>query len=171
MAQTTIKDTHDGAMKGQIGAVLWEGLKFSAVVASGKSVTPGQPVIVSSVTGDGTLVVRAIENSDTIDETKALGFVALDTLRENENNTGYSAGRTVTVIRKGIMYVQTSAAVAAMAPVYVGNLTAQLGNIDDEAGTGMVQYPGAQFLTATSAAGIAKILIDTRTSQPDETGA
>ena len=171
MAQTSIRTSRSGALAGQIGAELAPSLIFSAVVATGKTVKPGQPAFISSVGADGTFYVRAIENGDTIDETTVLGFVRGDNVRENEDGDGYAAGKTVSVVRKGTMWIEGTATVAAMGPVFVGNATAQLDDFDDATGTGLVQYPGAQFLMAGGDGDMIKILIDTRTSQPDLTGA
>lgn len=171
MAQTSIRTSMSGALAGQIGAELVPSLIFTAVVATGKTVTPGQPAFISSVGTDGTIYVRAIENGDTIDETTVLGFVRCDNVRENEGGAGYGAGLTVSVVRKGVMWIEGTATVAAFAPVFVGNATAQLGDFDDATGTGLVQYPGAQFLMAGGDGDMIKILIDTRTSQADDIGA
>lgn len=170
MAQTTIRQTRAGALAGQIAAELVPELVFSAVVASGKTVKPGQPCIITGVDANGTISVRAIENGDTINETTVLGFVRGDNMRENENGAGYSAGRTVSVVRKGIVDVKLTATVVAFAPVFVGSATAQLDAFDDTTGTGLVQYPGAQFLIGGGNGAFVPVLVDTRTSQPDEVG-
>ncbi len=148
MGQTSIKDSRSGAFAGQLAEEMSPRHLRTAIVAASKTATPGQPLIITGKGPNGEDLVRDVENSDTIDAATCAGICVLDSFREPQANGKYPAGHAVTVMREGVIYLQPTAAVANRAPVWVGNLTAQLGNIDDATGTGLVQFPGARWLEA-----------------------
>ena len=155
--QTTVADPglgYEGQIAESFGprdirSALAEDLATRAIVA-------GQPVLRGT---DPDNQVRAIVNAATIDATTAAGFAVLDTTRPPNDLAGGAAseGAPVAVMREGYLWVRVTAAVTAGNPVYVGNLTAQLGDIEDATGTGLVLFPGARFVTSADAAGLAKI--------------
>ena len=162
MAQTEIRDSRSGAFAGQIAEEMQPQHRRTGIVADGKSVTPGQVVILAGSEGpNGEDVVRDIENGDTIDATTVGGVVKLDTFRENISGAGYGEKKTVTLIREGVVYMKVTADVSNRNEVYVGNTTATLGQIAGATGTGLVAYPGARFLDAGSTGDLVRVHIRT----------
>jgi hypothetical protein len=117
------------------------------------TVTPGQVVLRGT---DPANQVKAITDGATVDASTVAGFCVLDTALEDNP---YVDESVVRVMRVGVIYVTVTAAVVAGNPVYVGNATAQLGNIDDATGVGLALLPGARFLTSASANGIAAVQV------------
>lgn len=151
MGQTSIRASRSGAFAGQLAEELAPHHRRTGVVAAGKTATPGQPVIITGQGPNGEDLVRDIEDGDTLTAANCGGFVKLDAFRENEGaapGSGYGAGRTVTLIREGVLFVQATAAASNRNAVYVGNTTATLGQIAGAAGAGLVRYPSAAFLEA-----------------------
>lgn len=171
MPQTSIRQSRSGAYAGQIAEEMCPMHIRTGIVATGKTVKPGQPTIITGKGPNGEDVVRPIENGDTITAANFGGFVRLDTFRENENGAGYGAGRTVSLMREGVMYLETSAAVTFGNPVFVGVATAQLEDIDDAAGTGLAQAPGCQFLESVGSAGLVRTKVDIGIAAADAVGA
>ena len=151
MPQTTVNDDPAIAYEGQLSDQLPKHAR--SAVAEG-AIVAGQPVLRGT---DPDTQAIAIADSDTVDESTLLGWAVLETSRAFDASNPIAANDPVTVLRKGAIWVLTSAAVVAGNPVYVGNATAQLGDIDDATGTGLTLCPGARFLTSTSGAGMALI--------------
>lgn len=126
----------------------------SATCEGSAAFTIGQPVLRGTEPGSQIL---PIANSDTVDATTVAGILLLETSRDSNPPVEYDV---VPVMRKGVVYMLTSAAVAAGNPVYVGNLTAQLNDVDDATGTGLVVLPGARFLTSAGSGELALVQID-----------
>lgn len=126
----------------------------SATCEGSDAFTVGQPVLRGT---DLENQVLPITNSDTVDATTLAGILMLETSRESNPPVEYEV---VPVMRKGVIYMTVSANVDAGQPVYVGNLTAQLGDVEDAAGTGLVLLPGAIFLSTTASGGNALVQID-----------
>jgi len=150
MPQTSILSAPVAGYAGQKGDAAFTYIRSG--IAEGV-VVPGQPVLRGT---DPDNQVAPLANGSTVDATTIAGFVCLDTALE-----GAPADEDVVqVMRVGTIWVSTSAAVTAGNPVYVGNATAQLGDIDDATGVGLALLPGARFLTSTTAAGLALVQVN-----------
>ena len=103
---------------------------------------------------DGSGGCRPLADGDTITEANFLGVIVRDHFREPGASTR-AANTMVPVLRAGRVYVLTTGAVARGNACYAGVATAQLGQIDDAAGTGLGACPRTKFESSTSAAGIA----------------
>jgi hypothetical protein len=161
MPQTTILDAPARGYAGQNaepGAPCYKQSK----VAEGAGIVAGQPV----VRGTSNMQAQAIANGDTINASTFLGFALLDTTRPPG---GIADEDPVTVMVQGFMYVEVSANVVAGNPVFVGNATAQLGDIDDATGTGLVICPGCYFEESGSSGDLVKISINIRTPLDTDT--
>lgn len=153
MPQTSISDPAIG-YAGQNAEPGFPGYSRSAVAEGSDAFTIGQPVLRGT---DPETQVLPITNSDTVDETTLAGILILETSRDANPPVEYD---TVRVMRKGVFYMPVTATVVAGNPVYVGNLTAQLNDVDDATGTGLVALPGARFLSSATAGNLALVQID-----------
>lgn len=154
MYQTSILDDPPRAFAGQL-THQFPGGKESKV-AEGAGLVAGQPALRG--TDDDQAV--AITDGDPVTEATLLGFVMLETSRPFDATAMIADTDPVAIVRKGRIAVMTTAAVTQGNPVFVGNATAQLGQIDDATGTGLVQAPGCRFVTSTTGAGIAIVEIN-----------
>lgn len=152
MPQTSIADPAV-AYAGMLTHQFPEGKESRAAEGA---IVAGQPVLRGT---DPDLQAIAIADGDTVDETTVLGFAVLHTSRAYDATNPIADDDPVTVLRKGRIWVETSAAVTAGNPVYVGNATAQLGDIEDAAGTGLALMPGARFVNSNGGAGLALVEI------------
>jgi len=157
MPQTTILDNPPRALAGMIaeaGAPRYVRSKRAENVAT-QAINAGQFVLRG--TADDQAV--AITDGATVDATTVAGVVLLETSRPLEEAPP-TEGDDLSVMRFGVVYLQVTAAVTAGNPVFVGNATAQLGDIDDATGTGLVQVPGCRFLESAAANGFAAAMIN-----------
>ena len=152
MPQTSVLSTEVVAYAGQR---IQDVLELS-VLAEDVSITAGQPILRGTQATSGGVQGVSVTNGATVDASTFLGFAVASTYRDT---SAYAVGDTFSVLTHGIIVVATTAAVTAGNPVWVGNATAQLLDIDDATGTGLVQCPGAKFLTTTSGAGLARVLV------------
>lgn len=137
MPQTSISDAPARAYAGQLS----EGApRYCRSYAAEGAIVAGQPVLFGT---DPDTQVIAIADSDTLDATTFAGFAVLDTSRPPG---GIADEDPVSVIRHGVVYLEVTGTVVAGNPVFVGNATAQLGDIDDAAGTGLTEALGCRFL-------------------------
>lgn len=159
MSQTTLRDSRRGFYAGQIVTELMPAIIRAGSVAANKKVTPGQPVIITGQGPAAELVVRDLENGDTLTAANFGGFVRLDTLRTNETGEGYEGGRSVSLVEMGVIGVKVTDDVNFRDPVYVGVATATLGQIQGAPGSGFAKVPGARFYQAASANELAKVQV------------
>lgn len=125
-----------------------------------RQIEAGQPVLRGT---DPETQCVAITNGATLDAATFAGWVLLDTTRAAEAaSDGHviADGDALPLMRKGVVYVQVTAAVQAGNPVYVGTATAQLGDIDDATGTGLTLVPGCRFRTSAAINGFAKVEVN-----------
>ena len=115
--------------------------------------------IVRTLSSGGSGGAVAVADGATVDATTVMGVAVLDTSRSFEDAPPAEGGE-LAVMDSGYIYLQVTAAVTAGNPVFVGNATAQLGDIDDAAGTGLVQVPGCRFVESAGANGFAKARIN-----------
>lgn len=154
MYQTSILDDPPRAFAGQLTHQFPEGKESKA--AEGAGLVAGQPALRG--TDDDQAV--AITDGDPVSEATFLGFVILETSRPYDATAMIADTDPVSILRKGRIAVMTTAAVTQGNPVYVGNATAQLGNIADATGTGLTAAPGCRFVTSTTGAGIAIVEVN-----------
>lgn len=155
MPQTSIADAPARAYAGQIaepGAPRYTQSK----VAEGAGILPGQPVLRG--TSDEQAV--AVTNGATINASTFAGFAMLETSRPEG---GITDEDPVPVVVMGVMYVLVTDAVSQGDLVYVGNATAQLGDIEGAAGTGLVPCPGCYFEEDGASGSLVRISINIRT--------
>lgn len=158
MPQTTILDNPPRALAGMIaeaGAPRYVVSAAAEDVAT-QAINAGQFVLRGT---DPSAQALAITDGATVDATTVLGVALLETSRPLEEAPP-TEGDSLSVLRFGVVYLQVTADVVAGNPVFVGNATAQLGDIDDAAGVGLVQVPGCRFLESASASGFAKAMIN-----------
>lgn len=155
MPQTSVLDAPVNAYAGQ-EALPDSGFRLvmSAVCEGSDAFTIGQPVLRGT---DGDDQVLPITNSDTVDATTVAGILVLETARESNPPVEYDR---VPVMRKGTVYMLLTATVVAGAQVYVGNLTAQLNDVEGAAGTGLVALTGCRFLQGGDSGDLVKVQID-----------
>ena len=152
MPQTSVSAAPGKAFAGQIADT---GPRFCKSCVAEGAIVAGTPVLRGT---DPDRQAIAIADSDTVDATTFLGWAVLETSRPLDSGGDQIADEdTLAVLRKGRIFVQVTADVVAGNPVFVGNATAQLGDIDDATGTGLTQVPGAYFLTSASANGFAVV--------------
>lgn len=156
MPQTTINDNPGRAYAGQIGEATAPRYCRS-YAAEGAGILPGQPVVRGTAPATQ---VQAVANGDTINASTFAGFAVLETSRPEG---GIADEDSVPVMAMGLMYVEVSGTVVAGNPVYVGNATAQLGDIDDATGTGLVICPGCYFEESGGSGDLVLISINLRT--------
>jgi len=155
--QTVVNDTFGIGYAGQIA----DGCKPYVRSARAEDVAT-TAIIAGAVVLRGTNPadqVLAITNGATVDASTVAGLVVLETSKALEDSPVVEGG-SVSVMRFGVMKVLTTTAVTAGLPLFVGNETAQLGEVTDTTGTGLVQVPGCRFLTSTSGAGIAHVMVN-----------
>lgn len=162
MPQTTIDTAPARAYAGQIGEALAPRYCRSAA-AEGAGILPGQPVVRGT---DPAKQAQAVANGDTINASTFAGFAVLETSRPEG---GIVDEDGLAVMAMGLMYVEVTAAVVAGNPVFVGNATAQLGDIDDATGTGLVICPGCYFEESGADGDIVLISINLRTPLDTDT--
>ena len=155
MPQTSIASAPAAAYAGQLGDPGTDAYAVTGLAED--ALTAGQPVLRGT---DPARQAKAIPDGATVDETTLLGWALLDTTRPYDAADPIEAGDSVAVLRRGRVWVKTSAAVTAGNPVYVGNATAQLGDIADATGVGLTLCPGARFATSTSGAGLALVEVN-----------
>src|SRR5690554_1795533 len=171
MSQTTLRDSRRGFYAGQIVTELMPAIIRAGSVAANKKVTPGQPVIITGQGPAAELVVRDLEDGDTLTAANFGGFVRLDTLRTNETGEGYEGGRSVSLVEMGVIGVKVTDDVNFRDPVYVGVATATLGQIQGAPASGFAKIPGARFYQAASANELAKVqvfLVEDPVEDPEE---
>lgn len=156
MPQTTIDTAPARAYAGQIGEA-FAPRYCRSFAAEGAGILPGQPVVRGT---DPAKQVQAVANGDTINASTFAGFAVLETSRPEG---GIADEDGVAVMVQGLMYVEVSNTVAAGGLVYVGNATAQLGDIDDATGTGLVPCPGCYFEESGTSGDLVLISINIRT--------
>lgn len=141
--QTTIDDAPARAYAGQIAdqAPRYCMSRRAEDVAT-TPILAGQPVLFGT---DPNTQALAVTDGDTIDHSTLAGFVVLDTARAFEDAPPKEGGE-LSVMRMGTMRLLVTDDVSAGDQVYVGNATAQLGDIEGATGTGLVAVPGAMFL-------------------------
>lgn len=154
MPQTTVT-SYARAYAGQVGEAHAPRYIRSAR-AEGSGLLPGQPALRGT---DPAKQARAVEDGDTIDASTVLGWVVLETSRPVG---GIADLDGASVLVKGVLYVEVSAAVTAGDLVFVGSTTATLGDIEGEAGTGLVPAPGAYFEESGEAGNLVLISVNVR---------
>lgn len=115
----------------------------------------------------GTVVLRgssdeqavAISDGATVDSSTVSGVVLLETSRALEESPP-ADGDDLSVLRLGVVYLEVTASVSAGDPLYVGNATAQLGDIAGAAGTGLALVPGCRFLESAGVGELAAVMIN-----------
>ncbi len=158
MPQTTILDDPPRALAGQLaeaGAVRYA-RSYRAEAISTRAIVAGQPVLLGT---DPDTQALAITDGDTVDAATFAGILLLETSRALEE-APVTEGDDLSILRMGVVYLQVTDAVTAGDPVFVGNATAQLGDIEGAAGTGLVELPGCRFLTSAASAGFAVAFIN-----------
>lgn len=155
MPQTTINDNPGRAYAGQIGEATAP--RYCRSYAAEGVLVPGQPVLRGT---DPATQAIAVANGDTIDASTFAGFAVLETSRPEG---GIADEDSIPVMAMGLMYVEVSGTVVAGNPVFVGNATAQLGDIDDATGTGLVICPGCYFEESGESGDLVLISINLRT--------
>ena len=149
MPQTSVSSA---PARGYAGQRADSGIKHDDSFAAEGTIVAGQPVLRGT---DPQTQVIAIADSDTVDGSTLAGFALLDTSRPFDATAPIADDDSVAVRRQGRIYVQVSDAVSAGDPCYVGNLTAQLGDIEGAAGTGLVLVSGARFVTSAASGEVA----------------
>lgn len=127
---------------------------YSRSFAAEGEVLAGQPVLRGT---DPDSQCIAIANGDTVDATTLAGFVVKEKVREDSNVPDEKQAR---IMRKGVIYVTVTGAVVAGLSAFVGNATAQLGQITDGTGTGLVALPGSRFMTSAADGELAALEIN-----------
>lgn len=152
MPQTTVLSTELAAYPGQVAHSGNVPRFEETLLAEDVNITSGQPIL----QGTGDKQGLSVTDGATLDVTTFLGFAVLDIAREPG---AYVVGDTFNVLRMGTIWVATTGAVTRGNPVYAGNATAQLQDIDDATGTGLVLVPGCKFLDTTAGAGLARVIV------------
>lgn len=157
MPQTTISDSPAKAYKGQLAE---PGAQFYSVSrrTSEAGIEHGDPV--QMVSGSEDTSVEVIDAAPTIDS--FLGFVMLETSRPDG---GLDADSPVSVLRKGVIYLDFAEAVTAGEQVGLtvsgGALTGiPEGTAAAAIATGTHVLPGCRIMETTTAAGLARVEVD-----------
>ena len=157
MPQTVILENPPRALAGLIAeaGALRYARSYRAEDVATQAISAGQPVLKGTADDQA----KAIQDLDTVDESTLLGFVLLETSRALEEAPP-GEGDDLSVLRFGVIYLQVSDAVSALDPVFVGNTTATLGDIEGAAGAGLVQAPGCRFLEDAGSGEFAAAMIN-----------
>lgn len=146
MPQTVILDAPPKGYAGQIaeaGAPRYVRSCQAEAVAT-RAINAGDFVLRGT---DPESQVIAITDGATVDAATLMGVVLLETSRPLEEAPPVE-GSDLGVLRFGPVRVTVSAAVTAGNPVFVGNTTATLGDVEGASGAGLVAAPGCRFLSS-----------------------
>ena len=125
--------------------------QIDSFALEGSGHSQGSPVLRGT---DKDTQVVAVTNGATVDAATFVGFVVLNDARQEG---ALVAGEVVPVLRKGRIFVTVSDTVTAGMPVYIGNATAQLGQVAGATGTGLTLVPNARFVEGAAASGLALV--------------
>lgn len=142
--QTTYLATHARWIEGMV-------LNMEPNVIVSRVAEDAEGISFGKVAVQGTLDNQVVDSEATV---KFCGIAVLDTSRPTGKYEQYD---TVAVMKKGVIVVQASVAVAVGDPVYYVPATGVLTN----SASGNTQIVGAQWDTSTSGAGLAALRLNT----------
>lgn len=127
--------------------------------AEGADVSAGMPVIFGTTPAKE---VKAVEAGDVLSARTFAGWVVLSTSRPYDEAAMIEEGDSVSVLRRGTVMGQFSAAVTAGQQVALTVAAGTFQGVDEGAilAAGQIRIPRSRILETTSAAGFAKIAVD-----------
>lgn len=152
--QTTYNETMDAARAGMI-ANTEDAVIISRTVADAAGIGFGK--VVQEAATDGSKDGQCTADLDTadMDAYKFLGITVYDRSVRPETPNAFAQYESARIMRKGVIWVQASAAVNAGTDVTVTLATGALNSI--AVGAGQVAIPNARWESSTSGAGLAKL--------------
>lgn len=154
MPQTTILDRMAVGYPGQL-----VDCGFRDVISrkAETAMSEGQPALRGT---DPDSQVTAVTDGASVTGATFMGFVTREHTRPFSATDEYPAGYAVGVLTEGRMFVRLTGNATAGQNVYIGNATAQLGDIQGTTGTGLTLATNCRFLESGTSGDVVTIQID-----------